>query len=366
MSKRLCAALLLFVAMCMPALLPSYAPATSTVAVTDLGGRSVEVPANPQRIIALSPGTLRLIVALGAGNRVVGVEDFEKNRPTGRPYILAHPELAKLPAIGTGGPGSINKEPDLEAVLKLKPEVIFISYMEVANADTLQKKIGIPVVILSHGRFASFDELIFTSLRVAGKVLNKEQRAEEVIAFVEKTRKDLAARIAGMPESKRKPVYVGSVGYKGVQGIESTDAAFTPLEWAGGRNIAKALPADGHVFVQKEKLLEWNPPIIILDAGGLDVVRRDFAKNPEFYKGLLAFSNNNVYIIYPFNYYVTNIGTAMADSYALGRILYPDRFADIDVGHKADEIYAFLYGKPVYELMERDFGPLGRTADFVR
>ncbi|MEW6113804.1 MAG: iron ABC transporter substrate-binding protein, partial [Thermodesulfobacteriota bacterium] len=123
--------------------------ARDRITVTDIGGRVVEVPANPQRIICLSPGTLRLIVYLGASAKVVGVEDFEKTRPTGRPYILAHPELKKLPTVGPGGPGSINKEPDLEAVLKVKPDVIFISYIEPTNADALQKKIGIPVVVLS-------------------------------------------------------------------------------------------------------------------------------------------------------------------------------------------------------------------------
>ncbi|MEA1939888.1 MAG: iron ABC transporter substrate-binding protein, partial [Candidatus Caldatribacteriota bacterium] len=34
----------------------------------------------------------------------------------------------------------------------------------------------------------------------------------------------------------------------------------------------------------------------------------------------------------------------------------PDRFKDIDPEKKADEIYTFLVGKPVYKEMQRDFG----------
>ena len=71
--------------------------AAERITVTDMGKRMVEVPSNPQRIICLSSGTLRLIVYLGAAGRVVGVEAFEQTRPGARPYILAHPELAKLP-----------------------------------------------------------------------------------------------------------------------------------------------------------------------------------------------------------------------------------------------------------------------------
>ncbi len=344
----------------------SDAIAAEKIAVTDMGNRVVEVPLNPQKIICLSPGTLRLIVYLQAWSRVVGVEDFEKTRPAARPYILAHPELAKLPTIGPGGPASINKEPDLEAVLRVQPDVIFISYMEAANADALQKKLGIPVVILTHGRFASFDELVYGSLRVAGKILKVEQRAEDVIGYIESARKDLLTRTQAIPDAQKTTVYIGSVGYKGVQGIESTDASFTPLEWVGAKNIAKTISPKNHLFIDKEKLLSWNPDIIFIDGGGLSLVKQDYEKKPEFYNGLNAFRKKRVYVIYPFNYYVTNVSTAIADAYAVGKILYPDQFVDIEPKGKADEIYTFLYGNPLYQQMEKDFGPLGRVADFIR
>jgi iron complex transport system substrate-binding protein len=340
--------------------------AADKIAVTDMAKRVVEVPLNPGRIICLSSGTLRLICYLGATDRVVGVEDFEKTRPTGRPYILANPDLVKLPKIGPGGPGSINKEPDLEAVLKVRPDVIFISYMEPANAEALQNKLGIPVVTLTHGRFASFDELIYDSLRVAGKILKADRRAEDVIGYIENARKDLQTRTQGIREADKPAVYVGAVGYKGVQGIESTDAGYTPLEWVGGRNLARTITPKGHLFIDKEKLLGWDPDIIFIDGGGLNLVKQDFEKRAEFYQGLKAFRDKKVYIIYPFNYYVTNVSTAIADGYAVGAILYPDRFADVDPKTKADEIYTFLYGKPLYQQMEKDFGPLGRVADFNR
>lgn len=342
------------------------AATAETITVTDMGKRAVEVPFNPQRIICLSPGTLRFIVYLEAAAKVVGVEDFERSRPLGRPYILSHPELKKLPGIGPGGPASINKEPDLEAVLKVRPDVIFISYMEPSNADSLQKKLGIPVVILSHGRFASLNEFVYGSLRLAGKILNAERRAEEVIAYIENAQKDIQSRTQKVPKAGKPSVYVGAVGYKGVQGIESTDASYTPLEWVGARNLAETASPQNHVFVDKEKLLAWNPDIIFIDGGGLNLVKQDMAKKPEFYAGLKAFRAKRVYVIYPFNYYATNAGTAMVDAYAVGKLLYPDNFADIDLKGKADEIYSFLYGKPLYRLMEKDFGSLCRIADFSK
>jgi iron complex transport system substrate-binding protein len=107
-----------------------------------------------------------------------------------------------------------------------------------------------------------------------------------------------------------------------------------------------------------------NPEVIFIDGGGLTIVKQDFEKRREFYEGLKAFREKKVYLIYPFNYYVTNVSTAIADAYTAGKILYPDRFRDVSHETKADEIYTFLYGKPVYLQMERDFGPLGRVLEF--
>jgi iron complex transport system substrate-binding protein len=362
--RALSAAIFVFLWVCL--LAAGAVLAADKITVTDMGKRMVEVPSNSQRIICLSPGTLRLIVCLGAAGKVVGIEKFEKMIPIARPYILAHPELKKLPTIGPGGPGSINKEPDLEAVLKVEPDVIFISYMEPSNADALQKKLGIPVVILTHGRFASFDELIYDSLRVAGKILKAEQRAEEVTSYIENARKDLQTRTKEVSQADKPSVYVGAVGYKGIQGIDSTDADFTPLEWVRAKNLAKTISRRGHLFVDKEKLLAWNPDIIFIDGGGLNLVKQDYQKKPEFYSGLKAFRSKKVYVVYPFNYYVTNFGTAIADSYAAGKILYPDRFADIDLKTKSDDIYKFLYGKALYSQMAKDFGPLGHVVDLTK
>jgi iron complex transport system substrate-binding protein len=335
------------------------------ITVVDMGKRTVTLKTNPSRIIALGPGSLRQVVYLGATSKVVGVEEFEKTRLSGRPYILAYPELTKLPVIGPGGPAGTNKEPDLEAVLRVNPDVIFVSYMDPVNADAMQKKLGIPVVILTHGRFASFDELLYDSLRVAGKVLGAEDRANAVINFIESSRKDLSRRVATASDSKDKSVYVGAIGFKGSQAIESSDGSYTPLEWLGANNLAKKISPKDHVFVDREKLLEWNPDIIFIDAGGLSLVEQDYQRKPEYYSGLEAFRSKNVFVVYPFNYYVTNVSTAIADSYAIGKILHPGKFEDIDLKTKTDDIFTFFYGKSVYYSMEKDFGSLGSVPEFV-
>lgn len=342
------------------------AAASGSVTVTDLAGRTLDVPLAPDRIICLAPGTLRLVCYLGGADRVVGIEEMEKRRPKGRPYWLANPDLHGLPVIGPGGPKSINQEPDLEAVLKVRPQVVFASYMSAGRADALQRKIGIPVVVVSYGRVGSFDKEVYVSLRLVASILKKDKRAEEIVSFVEQARRDLLARTEGLDDAAKPTAYVGAVGYKGFQGVESTDAGYVPFEWVRAKNVAKGAAKDEHLFIEKEQLLVWNPDVIFIDGGGLSLVKQDFERKTEFYAGLKAFKEKRVYLLWPFNMYATNIATAMADAYAIGKILTPERFRDIDPKMKADQVYSFLVGKPLYNQMEKDFGQLGRALLFPR
>lgn len=345
--------------------------AAQTVAVTDMAGRSVEAPLDPARIVCVGPGALRLIVYLQAEQKVVGVEDMEKINPSGRPYWLAHPELAERPRCGPGGPAGINKKPDLEAVLTLAPQVLFATYMEAPLADEVQRILDIPVVILSYGAFATFDTAVYDALRIAGRILNRSQRATAVIGYIESLRADLQTRTAPAARAagRRRPLaYVGGIGYRGAHGIGSTERRYIPFEWVNARNAAEQVdPVIGsHVFLDKEILLRLDPDVIFIDGGGQALVAEDVRKKPGYFRALKAFAGGRVYTLLPFNFYTTNIGTAVADAYAIGKILYPAAFADVDPARKADAIYRFLVGKPVYAAMEKDYGAIGCEAPFLK
>lgn len=327
--------------------------------VMDMLGRSVEVGGRVERVVCVGPGALRFIVYLNATDMVVGVEEVEKMwSPAGRPYRMAHPELAELPVIGKGGPGNPNPYP--EEIVKVKPDVIFAAAVDEQMADSLQEQTGVPVVVLDYGPVKVPSERFFESLRLAGRIIGREERAEEVIEFVEGLLEDLNSRTTGVGEGVKPTVYVGGIGYRGVQGIESTECRFSPFVAVNARNVVDELNQSGHVFVDREKLLDWDPDVIFIDEAGLGSICEDYSKNSEFYLSLKAFRNGDVYGILPYNYYWTNVGTALADAYYIGKVLYPDRFKDVNPEVKADEIYCFLVGKPVYRDMEEEFGGFTR------
>ncbi len=335
------------------------AMAQNSMTLQDMVGRQVTLPGSPGRIICISPGTLRLVTYLQASDKVVGIEDMEKRFPTTRPYFIANPSYASLPSIGPGGPNTINKEPDYEKILTVQPDVVFISYMERELADRIQNKLGIPVFVVSYGPFGRFDDTVFDSLIAMGKILEREQRAQDVVQFIKSQRQLLQDRVSQIPDIEKPTAYIGGIGFKGTQGLESTETDYAPLEWAGGKNVAKQENKAGHTFINKEKLLKWNPDVIFVDGGGKGQVAQEIEKNPNFFKGLSAFTGSRVYGLYSFNWYMTNLGTVITDAYAVAKILYPGRFEDLVLADKANEVYSFLLGKPLYQELAKINGVLG-------
>lgn len=329
------------------------------IKVTDLAGRSVEVPKNVEKIVAIGPGALRLVVYLQAADMVVGVENAEKTWEVyTRPYRLANPQFVELPTIGVGGPE--DPQPNVEEILKVKPDVIF-AVVSAQYAENLQEKTGIPVIVLNYGTLGNFRTTeLFDSIRLMGKVLGKEKRAGEVIAYIEGVVKDLNERT--MNAEKPSKVYVGALGFKGQHGIQSTNCRFPPFEVNNitSENIACRVNTTAHVFIDKEFLLKEQPEIIFLDLGNLHLVKEDYSKDRSFYQSLEAFREGNVYGIYSFNFYNTNVEQALVDSYWVGKVLYPQNFADVDIKEKANEIYRFFVGKELYDQISSKYGELGK------
>ena len=334
----------------------------ATITVTDLLGREVAIPAAVERVVAIGPGALRLYVYAGNLDYVVGVEQMETGDVSGKPYMLANPALAELPVIGQGGP---NNAPDPEKILTVTPDVIFSTYaLETAVADELQSKTGIPVVVLSYGpggfgSAAIFDEALQESLLLIGRITAENDKAQAAVDFIRQAQQDLESRTQNIADADKPSVYVGGLGSRGTHGIESTQGQYPLLDVIHAKNVVDEIGESGSIMIDREKLLTWDPDFIFIDQGGYAAVMEDYQKTPTFYESLSAVQNGQVYAQLPYNYYNTNIGTTIADAYYLGKILYPEAFADVDPAVKADEIYQALLGQPVYAQMAAAFGGFG-------
>ena len=93
---------------------------------------------------------------------------------------------------------------------------------------------------------------------------------------------------------------------------------------------------------------EWaekvDPDVIFVDFNGLSLINEDYASNPDFYNSLTAVQEGRVYSQISFRYSATNTELALADAYYMGKVLYPEEFADVDMAAKFDEIFETMLG----------------------
>ncbi|MEM1605286.1 MAG: iron ABC transporter substrate-binding protein [Fervidicoccaceae archaeon] len=323
--------------------------ATTVKQLVDFAGRTVLVPSNVTRIVAIGPGSLRLVAYLGAMDLVVGVEQFEKQSCVGRDYAMAYCDVIQnLLVIGQGGPRST---PDPEKLIIAKPQLVIMSrlYADSYPPDRLESEIGVPVLVIDYGApgYLKLDDFK-KAIRLLGSALGRERRAEELILYIDNLVADIQGRVRNAEH--RPSVYIGAVSYQGAQPFTASQARFAPLVLLNTSSIVDELkPEGGYVKVDFEWLLLRQPEYIFIDENNLNIVLDDFSRNKEQYCSLEAFRNGRVYGVIPFNYYHTNIATALANAYYIGKVLYPEAFGDVDPVSKADEIFSFFMGRQIYQ-----------------
>lgn len=316
---------------------------SATRIITDSTGRDVEIPSRVESIVCVGVGALRYSCYMDAAGLVVGVEDYEVKEGMSRLYNYVNFDKFKdLPVTGTNG------EPNIEEIITAGPQVIVMSSYASADADDLQEKSGIPVVMVS-GSDTTLDDNAYETIRIMGELYGKEDRAQELTAYLKGIQKDLDDRTADIPEEDKPSVYVAGVSFKGAHGFEGTEAYYGPFELIHANNLANTTDQTGAFDIDLEQVLTWDPEIIFLDFNGMSLINEDYADNPDYYQNLTAVKEGKVYSQISFRSSASNLETALADAYYAACIMYPEQFSDIDPVEKAGEIFTALLGTNPYE-----------------
>ena len=317
----------------------------------DNADRVVTVPRPIERIVTGMPDPARLIIALGEGDKLVGVAAYDKiclcyNSPEVAPICAAEVcggRLFGLPEVGEYG------VTNLELTVALKPDVIFGAVFYGEN-DVVQEKTGIPVVSIKSGAH-KFEE-IYETAELMGIILNKEDEAQELIPFIKEKIDKVREVTSEIPDDEKPVVYFSSRGYSVSRGgITRTINFYEPLNIAGGINVAEDCGVTGSlgaVDVSKEQIILWNPDIIIVahsfgesleEMNDVDRILSD----PDL-QTVDAVKNHRVY----FSMYPYCCGTPhdrnLANMMYLAKLFHPEEFEDLDVEEEGNEIYEKFLG----------------------
>ncbi|MEG1107326.1 MAG: iron ABC transporter substrate-binding protein [Oscillospiraceae bacterium] len=320
---------------------PSEQTAPALRTIVDMLGRKLEIPAEV-KTLAVAGSSARIITYAGCADMLVGITDMDKKGSPGMPYTTVNKDkFAGLTPVGVGGSKDTQYD---EALVLLKPDLIFANYLDAEAANQLQSKTGIPVVALSYDGI--FSDSVYGALTLVGEVTGAEARCAQVIDAMKGWQKDLNERTKDIAESDKPSVYAGAVSFRGGHGIEGTYGLYPPFVAINAKNVVDETGEKGALIIDKEKLVTWNPDIIFLTPANMNLVNEDYKVNPKFYQNLKAVKEGNIYSQVSFNYNGTNIEVAIADCYYAGKIIYPEAFADVDFEKTAEEIFTLMLGQP--------------------
>lgn len=217
--------------------LASVAGATTyPLTVTDDLNRKVTLKAEPQRIVSMLPSDSETLCAIGACDKLVGVDDYSD-----------YPQkVTILPKMGG------LYDPKIESIVALKPDLVLVSkYGKIVEALA---QAGITVVAVNPETY----EEVFSKTLVLGRLVNREQGAKFLVTNM---RRNIARTEILTKNAVKKPtVYVEvdptpySIGPNSFMGVL--------LSKAGARNIIPASMGD-FPKVDPEFIVKANPQLIL-------------------------------------------------------------------------------------------------------
>jgi len=329
---------------------PSADDTVGTRIVTDVWGREVEIPATVKTIVCLGSGAPRIAAYLNAMDMIVGAEEYiSQGVNAARDYNpVHHLKLSVLPFAGAGG-GSGNNNGYPEEIIMLAPDVILAGF-DLEAADELQAQTGIPVVSVRHTTGLA-PESFYDAMRVFAEVIGAQERCEIVLGYIDSLKEDLHNRTVNVQDSDKLKAYAGAVTWNGRRGFSGTYSVFGIFDAINAMNVAYTPDIDGFFEANLESIVVWDPDIIFLDPGNMDLVNDEYATNPGYFNSLRAIQEGRVYTMPAFNSAGTNMTYALMNAYYAGTILFPEQFADVDIAEKSAEILNLFLGMNTYNIM---------------
>lgn len=325
---------------------------------TDVHDRKIAIADTIKRVIALGESTMRLLSYVDATTLICGIEDVEM-RGVAFTHIFANPEIRQKPVIG---PMSVG---DAELILLQHPDVIVTSNLGEADANELQQKLSIPVVVIGYGDMGHKREELYQGISMMGQLLHRESKADSLIGYIKGEINELQRRTA---HSTSTPAYLGGISYKGRHDILSTDPYYAPFEMIGLPNTARQIdsvriPTLGNTTIDMETLIQWNPQVMFIDQGGYRLVKNNFESFSALSKLLDCYKNKQIYLVWPYYMYHSNFEIMLINAWQIGKVMYPNEFSDIDIRMKTDEILTRFVGKSVTEDLINQWGWFRNVTD---
>ncbi len=321
----------------------------ATRTITDVYGRSVEVPETVESVATVGSGA-KFVVYAGGQDKLIAVTEMETESSIQRPYTVAWADLfSTLPSTSNGN--HLNEtNVNTELLLELDPDVI-ISSRSADECDELQNSIGIPVVGIYYEE-SMFDENVYNSILTVGQAIGTESHAQSVVDKIMEWEQDLLSRTADIEDDQRPTCYFGAINYRGAKSFSGTYGQYPPAVAVNADNVADEVGTSGSFDIDLEQLSVWDPDYIFVNTANMDLMLSDYNSSPDFFESLTAFQNGNIYSQPAVVYNGMNVEMGICNAYFIGATLYPDAFSDVDLASTYSDILSTMLGVDIYPQLQ--------------
>lgn len=344
-------------------LMLGHAESAAAHDVTDVLGRTVDVPANVTRVV-LGEGRLISAFALldkdAPFQRIVGWQNDLKllDAHTYNAYVAKFPTVKDIPLIGQASEQSVSAE----QILSLKPDLAVFSISghgptEHSPVADVLAKAGVPVL------FVDFRlnpvQGTHTSMTALGQALGRETQAKAFLDFYDRHIKVISDAVATLPAGPRPSVFLELLAgaWQAPGHTTGKSGMGEVIKLVGGRNIAAdvvpgalgdisveyALKADPDVYVATGN----HKPGLILGAGVAEADARaafdQVLARPEF-ANLRAIREGNSHGLWH-DFYNSPYNLLAIES--LAKWVHPALFAKLDPQTTMDEMNQQFLGMPL-------------------
>lgn len=306
-----------------------------TITVTDQIGRTVTLPQNTEKIVSTYYISTSLLIALGAKDKVVGIEMKADTREI---YKRAAPEFLELPAVGSG------KGINIEEIALLSPDVVILP-LKLKDSVSQLEELNIAVVVIDPETMEGFEECI----ALIGKISGCEQRASALLSYYAEKMDFVQQKTSAM--TNLPSVYISS-GSDFLRTCTQNMYQNDLITLAGGRNVSSQLTDGYWQAISAEELINWNPEKIML-VGYADYTKESVLEDERF-QMLDAVKTKSIYS-FPSSLEAWDYPTPSSVLGALWLLnnLHLELYSTEDYIAESKSFYQYFYG---IEVSEEDLG----------
>jgi iron complex transport system substrate-binding protein len=319
-------------------------------------GVSVTIPDDP-RVAVIDKGFVtQTMIALGVDDKIVatgGVINPTSKAPTkNRDTLYLRSNLVNLSNFGYYSYGGLN----FETLLSAKPNLVIWHMQDDTQNDsqTLDfiKKIndaGIPVVVIKTSGVGGANSSIQTEydgIQLLGKIFNKDQRADDIVKYINNTTTMVYERTKNIPDSKKPSVLIVGLGNDGsgyVWGSDYGSAQFS----TSIAHLKNVYNGNDTVMMSKEQIIALNPDKIVVVDGpqGISSPAQIYNLSGfESWQAMPAIKNKQVVSVGIFPWWGDFCLEFPTITLLEAKSTYPDSFSDINVSQWQADYHKFLYG----------------------